>query len=84
MVQKYGIEGLLALNDSLEQTDRIETNTDKEEAYLPTGDDYPQVLKVFDPINVQIVAKMVEFRRSIILIYAPENTEAKPESEKKR
>jgi hypothetical protein len=38
------------------------------------------VLKVFDPIKVQIVAKMVEFRRSIILIYSAD----KPESKKKK
>ena len=85
MVQKYGIEGLLALNDDIEQTTRIDTNTDKEEAYLPASDDdYPQVLKVFDPINVQIIAKMVEFRRSILLIYSPEKSKSKKSSSKKK
>jgi len=83
MVQKYGIEGLLAVNEDIEQTQRIETNTDKEEAYLPSEGDFPQVLKVFDPINVQIIAKMVEFRRSILLIYSPEKTKSAKSSAKK-
>jgi hypothetical protein len=70
MVQKYGIEGILALSDAVELSvgnPSITTNNDKEEVYIP-GVEKP--LKVFDAINVRIVAKMVEFRRSIILVYA--------------
>ena len=68
MVQKYGIEGLLCMDDTLECTRTITTNVDKEEAYLPA---VTTPLKVFDCVDVKIVAKMVEFRRSILLVYRP-------------
>ena len=67
MVQKYGIEGLLMLTDDIDNKGpQIEVDTDKEEVYVNKD----VTLKVFDQVKVQIVAKMVEFRRSIILVYA--------------
>jgi len=70
MVQKYGIEGVLALSDAVEMKlggPMITVNNDKEEVHIP-GVSKP--LKVFDKVSVKIVAKTIEFRRSIILVYA--------------
>ena len=70
MVQKYGIEGLLAVTGDIEMSDKtqVQVNVDKEEAYLPNC---ATPLKVFDKVRVQIVAKTVEFRRQVLLVYAP-------------
>lgn len=62
MVQKYGIEGLLVVAGS------VQCNPEKETA-LVNGS---TTVKVFDRVMVNIVAQMVEFRRSVSLVYAPE------------
>lgn len=59
MVQKYGIEGLL-VSEKLP----IQCYPEKEQAVI--GD---RQISVFQRVTVEIVAEMVEFRRSVSLIY---------------
>ena len=58
MVQKYGIEGLLVTEGTLKCMPEKETAliNDKE-------------VKVFDRVRVLIKAEMVEFRRSVSLVF---------------
>lgn len=58
MVQKYGLEGLLVTNDNLV------CYPEKESALIGGKE-----IKVFDRVQVLIKAEMVEFRRSVSLIY---------------
>lgn len=68
MVKKYGIEGLLTVDG---QVAYIESNPEKEEARViskkGSGQQVLKVLKVFDSVNVEIKAAMVEFRRTVEL-----------------
>ena len=65
MVEKYGIEGLLVLENGL----KLDARPEKDEATILGLDKV--VVKTFDRINVQIRAEMVEFRRSVNLVYLP-------------
>lgn len=58
MVQKYGIEGLLEVNGT------VVCQPEKETAVV-NG----RIVKVFDRVKVQIKAQMVEFRRTVSLVY---------------
>lgn len=58
MVQKYGIEGLLVT------TCTVKCMPEKEMAIVDGKE-----VKVFDRVNVMIKAEMVEFRRSVSLVY---------------
>ena len=60
MVKKFGIEGLLVT-----QGKSLQCNPEKETA-LVNGKQF----RVFDRINVEIKAEMVEFKRSVSLIYS--------------
>jgi len=62
MVQKYGIEGLLVVDGT------VQCNPEKETALV----DGKITIKVFDRVMVNIVAQMVEFRRSVSLVFAPQ------------
>jgi hypothetical protein len=59
MVQKYGIEGLLVVSSG-----NVVCQPEKETAVV-NG----KTIKVFDRVKVQIVAQMVEFRRTVSLVY---------------
>jgi exoribonuclease R len=59
MVQKYGIEGLLVVNSG-----SVVCQPEKETAVVNK-----KTIKVFDRVKVQIVAQMVEFRRTVSLVY---------------
>lgn len=59
LVQKYGIEGLLNDPDHI-----LEVYPEKEEARINGT-----VVKTFDHLRLNIVAKSIEFRRSIVLNY---------------
>jgi len=59
MVQKYGIEGLLVVSSG-----NVVCQPEKETAVV-NG----KIIKVFDRVKVQIVAQMVEFRRTVSLVY---------------
>jgi hypothetical protein len=61
MVQKYGLEGLLVVEKG-----KTQCNPEKEKASVD-GREY----KVFDRVQVMIRAQMVEFRRSVVLVYHP-------------
>jgi len=65
MVEKYSIEGLLVLENGL----KLDARPEKDEATILGQDKV--VVKTFDRINVQIRAEMVEFRRSVNLVYLP-------------
>jgi exoribonuclease R len=58
MVQKYGLEGLLVTQGSLQCRPEQETA-------VINGKE----VKVFDRVKVMIKAEMVEFRRSVSLLY---------------
>lgn len=58
MVQKYGIEGLLVTSVA------VQCIPEKELAVINGKE-----VKVFDRVQVLIKAEMVEFRRSVSLIY---------------
>ena len=60
MVKEYGIEGLLTSDQP------ISCNPEKETAVIGG-----KVLKVFERVNVLIRAEVVEFRRSVTLVYSP-------------
>ena len=64
MVEKYGLEGLLVL----ENGQKLEAKPEKDEATI-FGPGVQVVVKTFDRINVQITAEMVEFRRSVNLVF---------------
>lgn len=77
MVEKYGIEGLLVLNDTDPRTEEsksgrleLEARPEKEEATITAGKK-SIVIRTFDRINVQIKAQMVEFRRTVNLVFVP-------------
>lgn len=57
MVQKYGLEGLLV-------TDQLQCYPEQEQAIVNK-----RTIKVFDRVKVFIKAEMVEFRRSVSLVY---------------
>ena len=59
MVQKYGIEGLLVVSSG-----NVVCQPEKETAVV-----IGKTIKVFDRVKVQIVAQMVEFRRTVSLVY---------------
>lgn len=58
MVQKYGLEGLLVVDGAL----ACKPETESAEVCGNT-------VKVFDRVKVKIVAQMVEFRRTVSLVY---------------
>jgi len=58
MVQKYGIEGLLVIEGT------VKCMPEKETAVINGKE-----VKVFDRVKVLIKAEMVEFRRSVSLVY---------------
>ena len=60
-VQKYGIEGLIVEDDQC-----LKITCDNDKAVLTLPNEQVEV-KLFDHIEVEIVAKMVEFRRSVNL-----------------
>ena len=71
MVQKFGIEGLLIVDDSVKKQVKVEMNVEKEEAYIidqRKAKETKKVIKVFDNIDVEIRAEMVEYRRTVSLI----------------
>ena len=77
MVEKYGIEGLLVLNDARpgqaeESKDQLQLQArpEKDEATITAGK-HAVVVRTFDRVNVQIKAEMVEFRRTVNLVYRP-------------
>jgi len=61
MVQKYGLEGLLVIEDT---SKHVQLHPEQEMAEI--GD---KKIRVFDRVKVHIVAQMVEFRRSVCLVY---------------
>lgn len=70
MVKKFGIEGLLTLDVSLQGKAQIESSVETEEARVVFLDSSKptQTFKVFDNVNVEIRAEMVEYRRTVQLI----------------
>ena len=71
MVQKFGLEGLLVVDHAIKKQVTVEMNVEKEEAYIidqRKGKETRKVVKVFDNLNVEIRAEMVEYRRSVSLI----------------
>lgn len=59
MVQKYGLEGLLVTENAT-----VKYMPEKETAVINGKD-----LKVFERVKVLIKAEMVEFRRTVSLVY---------------
>lgn len=59
MVQKYGIEGLLVTESA-----SVKYMPEKETAIIGSKE-----IKVFDRVKVLIKAEMVEFRRTVSLVY---------------
>ena len=75
MVEKYGIEGLLVLNDGRpseesKESFQLQARPEKDEATIFTSK-RSIVVKTFDRVNVQIKAEMVEFRRTVNLVFSP-------------
>jgi len=74
MVEKYGIEGLLVLNDSTSEESKesfkLLARPEKDEATILIAK-RSIIFKTFDRINVQIKAEMVEFRRAVNLVFCP-------------
>ena len=71
MVQKYGLEGLLVVDDAVKKQVTVEMNVEKEEAYIidqRKAKETRKVVKVFDNLDVEIRAEMVEYRRTVSLI----------------
>jgi len=64
-VEKFGIEGLLVVEDNL----RVDVTPEADEAVLSRSNKVVRRVKVFDRLNVQIRAEMVEFRRSVNLVF---------------
>ena len=68
MVKKYGIEGLLTVDKNMAT---IQSNPEKEVAKVITksaGQEEVKTLKVFDSVQVEIRAAMVEYRRTVELV----------------
>jgi exoribonuclease R len=74
MVEKYGIEGLLVLNDTTSEESKeqfqLQARPEKDEATILTAK-RSIFVKIFDRVNVQIKAEMVEFRRAVNLVFCP-------------
>ena len=74
MVEKYGIEGLLVLNDTTSEESKeqfqLQARPEKDEATILTAK-RSIFVKTFDRVNVQIKAEMVEFRRAVNLVFCP-------------
>ena len=71
MVQKFGIEGLLTVDETVKQQVTIEMDVEKEEAYIidqRKAKVTKKVVKVFDNLQVEIRAEMVEYRRTVSLV----------------
>jgi len=71
MVQKYGLEGLLVVDDAVKKQVTVEMNVEKEEAYIidqRKAKETRKVVKVFDNLDVEIRAEMVEYRRTVSLV----------------
>ena len=71
MVQKYGLEGLLVVDDTVKKQVTVEMNVEKEEAYIidqRKAKETRKVVKVFDNLDVEIRAEMVEYRRTVSLV----------------
>ena len=70
MVKKYGIEGLLTVDAAHKDIVRIESYPEREEAKIvfTDGSAEDMTLKVFDNIDVEIRAEMVEYRRTVQLV----------------
>ncbi len=70
MVKKFGLEGLLTLDAALAEKAVIESKPEKEECRIvfKDGSKEPRVLKVFDNVQVEIRAEMVEYRRTVQLV----------------
>ena len=70
MVKKFGIEGLLTIDPEMASRVVIEFSAEKETASIvyKDGSQKPRTLKVFDNLNVEIRAEMVEYRRTVQLI----------------
>ena len=70
LIQKYGIEGLL-VEETQAQGDKavcskITTDVAKEDAQLTIiGQEAPTRVTLFDHLQIEIKAEMIEFRRSI-------------------
>lgn len=67
MVKKYGIEGLLTIDNTVAI---IESNPEKEEAKVISKSNGQELktLKVFDGVRVEIKAAMIEYRRTVELV----------------
>ena len=71
MVQKFGIEGLLTVDETVKQQVTIEMDVEKEEAYIidqRKAKVTKKVVKVFNNLQVEIRAEMVEYRRTVSLV----------------
>ena len=71
MVDKFGLEGLLTIDDKQKKSVHIEINMEKEEAQIidqRKATDVRKTVKVFDTVKVEIRAQMVEYRRTVSLI----------------
>jgi hypothetical protein len=75
MVEKYGIEGLLVVNnqqeESKQQSYALETKPEKDEAILRSPGGKSLTVKTFDRVRVEIQAQMVEYRRTVNLVFKP-------------
>jgi hypothetical protein len=75
MVEKYGIEGLLVVNnqqeESKQQSYALETKPEKDEAILRSPGGKSLTVKTFDRVRVEIQAQMVEYRRTVNLVIKP-------------
>ena len=69
MVQKFGLEGLLSIDEKSRTQYVIETSVEKEEASIENKKSgQTRQLKVFDTLMIEIRADMVEYRRTVSLI----------------
>ena len=70
MVKKFGIEGLLTIDPAHKDNVVIESSAEKEEAKIiyKDGSKAPRTIKVFDNVEVEIRALMVEYRRTVQLV----------------
>ena len=72
MVQKFGLEGLLSIDEKSRSQYVIETSVEKEEARIEDRKSgQTKQLKVFDTLMIEIKADMVEYRRTVSLILVP-------------
>ena len=72
MVQKFGLEGLLSIDEKSRAQYVIETSVEKEEARIENKKSgQTRQLKVFDTLMIEIRADMVEYRRTVSLILVP-------------